>query len=370
MDVIVIGAGTIGSSIAYELAGRGAAVRVLDKGGAGNASWSSAGILAPYTTPIASPDLAAFCDASLREYPSFIERLHAHSDINPRLEIGGNVRALFDEEHVPMLRARMSELRARGLKARYMDGTQARELEPALASSVVGASTVEEEGRIDNRLLLAALHAACASSGVTITKEDEVHTVESNGNRVRGVRTREGLVEASIVINAAGAWSAHIGGAEKGCLAVEPVKGQMLALAMPHPIIRRVVFFPASSTNDGYVVPRTNGRLLVGATIEKADFDVHVTAEGVRGLLNAALEALPQLASLALIETWAGLRPASRDGMPFIGATSLEGYFSATGHYRWGILLTPATARLIADAIERRPLPRYADAFSPQRAST
>jgi len=367
MDVVIIGAGTIGLAIAYELAGRGAAVRVFDKGGPGSATWASAGILGPYTTPIASSELAALCDASMREYPSFIEGLRAHTEIDPGLELGGNLRVLFDEENASSFRARMSELSGRGLKARYLDGAAARELEPGLASGVVGASIVEEEGRIDNRLLLLALHEACLSRGVSITKEDEVLAVESEGDHVRGVRTRDGLVPASILVNAAGAWSTQIKGAGKGCMLVDPVKGQMLAFAMPRPVVGRVVFFPGHAANDGYVVPRADGRLLVGATIENADFDVQVTAGGVHALLDAALEALPALASLSLIETWTGLRPLSRDGMPFIGATSLGGYFAATGHFRWGILLTPATARLIADSIEGRPLPAYAEALSPQR---
>lgn len=368
MDVVIIGAGTIGLAIAFELAGRGAAVRVFDKGGPGSATWASAGILGPYTTTVPSPDLAAFREASMREYPSFIERLRAHTEIDPGLKLGGNLTVLFDEENAPNARARMSELSERGLKARYMDGAGARELEPGLGSRVVGATIVEEEGRINTRLLLMALREACLSLGVTITKEDEVLAVESDGDRLRGVRTRDGLVPASILVNAAGAWSTRIAGAGKGCMVVDPVKGQMLAFAMPHPIVERTVFFPpARAANDGYVVPRADGRLLVGATIENADFDDRVTADGVHALLSAALEALPQLASLALSETWTGLRPLSRDGVPFIGATSLEGYFAATGHFRWGILLTPATARLIADAIEGRPLPAYAEALSPQR---
>jgi glycine oxidase len=366
MDVIVIGAGTIGLAIAFELAGRGAAVRVFDKGGATNASWASAGILAPYTAPIASPDLAAFCDASHREYPTFIEKLRAQTDIDPCLRLGGNIKVLFDEGNAPMLRARMSELTARGLTARYMDGAQARELEPALASGVVGGTIVAQEGRIDNRLLLAALRAACVSSGVALASEDEIHAVEISGERVRGVRIRYGVAHAPIVINAAGAWSARIRGmSDEARAAIKPVKGQMLALAMPNPLISRAVLFPTRTAYDGYVVPRTDGRLVVGATVENADFDTTVTAEGIHTILCAAFDAVPELGALELIETWAGLRPASRDGLPFIGRTTTEGYFLATGHHRYGIMLAPATAALIADTIEHRPLPSYAEAISP-----
>jgi glycine oxidase len=144
---------------------------------------------------------------------------------------------------------------------------------------------------------------------------------------------------------------------------VRPIKGQMLALAMPRSFVQRVVWFPG-----GYAVPRTDGRLLIGATVEDAGFDTRVTADGVHLLLEAALRAMPSLGDLALVETWAGLRPGSADGLPFIGDTSLEGYFVAAGHYRNGILLTPATATLVADAVEGRPLPDYARACSPRRS--
>jgi glycine oxidase len=177
------------------------------------------------------------------------------------------------------------------------------------------------------------------------------------------VRTAHGFVAAPIVINAAGAWAGTLEGLpEHARVPVTPVKGQMVALGTSRGLLRRVLWVPGA-----YIVPRADGRMLIGATVERADFDVRVTAQGVRTLLDAALRAVPALGDLAVTETWAGLRPGSADGLPFIGATALDGYFVATGHYRYGILCAPATAHLIADAVQGRSSSAYADAFSPLR---
>jgi glycine oxidase len=165
------------------------------------------------------------------------------------------------------------------------------------------------------------------------------------------VRTPEGFRPASAVVNASGAWAGELAGVPAQVrIPVRPIKGQMLALAAPRGFVRRVLWVPGA-----YLVPRDDGRLLVGATVEEAGFDVRVTAGGQRALLNAALAALPSLAGLTVSEAWAGLRPGSPDEKPFIGATSLSGYFVAAGHYRNGILLTPATAQAVADALEGKP---------------
>jgi glycine oxidase len=187
--------------------------------------------------------------------------------------------------------------------------------------------------------------------------------VEADARRVLGVRSPEGFVPASHVINAAGAWAGALPGVpESAVVPVTPVKGQMLALSMSGTAyVSRTLWVPGA-----YLVPRDDGRLLVGATVEDAGFDVRVTAEGVRALLDAAVRALPAIGDLALAETWAGLRPGSPDGLPFLGETAIAGYHVAAGHYRNGILLTPITAELIADEIEGKPTPDLAP-FSPTR---
>jgi glycine oxidase len=367
VDVLIVGAGLIGLASAFELAGRGANVRVFDSHEpARAASWAGAGMLAPYTEAPQPASLAAFCAASLERYPSFVRELQQWNGGDPELHLDGILEVAYEAHEVERLRARVAALCAADVHAQWLDGAQARALEPSLGPRVIGASLVACEGHIDNRRLGRALRTACEARGVRITTDVGATALEADDRRVRGLRTAQGFATAPVIVNAAGAWAGVLDGVPARVVApVRPIKGQMLALAMPRAFVRRVVWFPG-----GYAVPRTDGRLLIGATVEEAGFDTRVTADGVHALLDAAIRAMPAVGDLALIETWAGLRPGSADGLPFIGGTSLEGYFVATGHYRNGILLTPATATLVADAVEGLSLPGYARAFSPQRCET
>jgi glycine oxidase len=365
VDVLIVGAGLIGLASAFELAGRGATVRVFDSHEpARAASWAGAGMLAPYTEAPEPPSLATFCAASLERYPSFVRELREWNAGDPELHLDGILEVAYGAHDAERLRARVAALCAAGVRAEWLDGAQARALEPSLGPRVIGASLVACEGHVDNRRLGRALRAACEARGVRVTTDVGATALEADDRRVRGLRTARGFATAPVIVNAAGAWAGVLDGVPaRAVVPVRPIKGQMLALAMPRGFLQRVVWFPG-----GYAVPRTDGRLLIGATVEDAGFDTRVTADGVRALLEAALRAMPSIGDLALVETWAGLRPGSADGLPFIGDTSLEGYFVAAGHYRNGILLTPATATLVADAVEGRPPPDYARAFSPRRS--
>jgi len=362
--VVVIGAGLVGLCIAYELSKRGAEVRVLEAAEpASAASWAGAGMLAPDTEEMPSAAMRALCAYGLTLYPSFVEELRAESGLDVRLRLDGILSLAFTDEEANRAAARVAALNDEGIAARWLDRTQTIALEPAVSGAVLGASFVEREGHVDNRRLGWALRAACERRGVRIESGCGASAVETDARRVRGVRTKDGFLSASTVINAAGAWAGELAGIPQSALvAVRPVKGQMLALAMPRRLVQRIVWFPG-----GYVVPRQDGRLLVGATVEDTGFDVRVTAHGVKWLLDGALDALPALRDLAVTETWAGLRPGSIDGLPFIGFGALAGYAVATGHYRNGILLAPATARLLADLIEERAPAVDPSAFSPLR---
>ncbi|MFY9781611.1 MAG: glycine oxidase ThiO [Candidatus Baltobacteraceae bacterium] len=363
--IVVIGAGLIGLAIAYELAKRGADVRVLESrepGGA--ASWAGAGMLAPYTESEGADEFERFCADSLALFPAYAQELRERGGVDSHLRLDGLMEVARDGENASRLRAQAEALARRGVRARWLDFDEMRSLEPALGVSALGASLVEDEGQIDNRRLGRALLAACAAAGVRVEAQAGNVAIEADARRVLGVRTSSGFLPADAVVNAAGAWAGELEGVPaQARVPVVPVKGQMLALAMPKGLVTRVVWIPGA-----YLVPRREGRLLIGATAERAGFDVRVTAGGVRRLLDAALSALPALRELALCETWAGLRPGSPDGRPFIGETSLGRYFVATGHYRNGILLAPATARVVADALEGKP-PRYGpETFAPSRA--
>jgi glycine oxidase len=321
-------------------------------------------MLAPYTEEIASAAYAAFCAESLRRYPAFVAALHADGGVDARLRLDGILEAAYDERGAQRLEADVAARVARGLGARWLDRDAARLLEPALGPGVRGAALSEAEGHVDNRRLGRALQAACEARGVRIDAGAGRVAVEANARRVLGLRGPAGFIGADAVVNATGAWAAGLEGVpERARVAVRPVKGQMLALAMPRGFVRRVLWIPGA-----YLVPRDDGRLLIGATVEEAGFDVRVTADGLRTLLDAALAALPALGDLAVAETWAGLRPGSPDNLPFIGATALEGYVVASGHHRNGILLTPATAVAVADVLEGGSGDAI-EAFSPRRAA-
>jgi len=350
--IVIIGAGLIGLAIAFELATRGASVRVLDARAPGKAaSWAGAGMLAPYTEALVSRSFEELCVRSLALYPRFVESVRAAGGVDARLRLDGVLEAAYDDAQERRLRAHAEALAARGVAARFLERDETRFMEPALGPGVRGAAYSAAEGSVDNRRLGRALQAACSALGVRIDAPGGDVALEADARRVLGVQTRAGFAAAQTVINAAGAWAGIVDGVPAHVrVPVTPVKGQMLALAMPRGLVRRVTWVPGA-----YLVPRDDGRLLIGATVENAGFDVRVTAAGIRALLDAALAALPVLGDLAVAETWAGLRPGTPDGLPYIGATALTGYVVATGHYRNGILLAPATARGVADLVEGRP---------------
>jgi glycine oxidase len=362
--IVVIGAGLIGLAIARELARRGATVRVLDaREPAAAASWAGAGMLAPYTESIADGPYATLCARSLALYPEFVRAVYNESGVDAKLRCTGILQAAFEPGAARRLRDDVAALSVRGVAARYLERDAALRLEPALGGHVVGAAICDAEGTVDNRLLGRALRAASATLDVRIDANVANVAVETDARKVLGVRGPDGFIAATHVVNATGAWAHALAGVPaRARVPVVPVKGQMLALAMPRGFVSRTTWVPGA-----YLVPRDDGRLLVGATVEHdAGFDVRVTARGLRALLDAALNGLPALADLAVAETWAGLRPGTPDGLPYLGETAIRGYFVAAGHYRNGILLAPATAAAIADAIEGASDAALAP-FSPRR---
>lgn len=343
-DVAVVGAGLIGLSIAFELAERGASVRVFDRDEpARAASWAGAGMLAPYTENARDEAMTALCAASLDLYPRFVQRVEAASGIDSHLRLEGILLAAFGDDGLARAERRADELRARGVRCDVLDRDAALAAEPWLSPRLSGALLVRGEGYVDNRRLGRALTAACAARGASVARATAL-SVECDERRVLGVRTERGFTPAAAVVNACGAWSASLPGLRAPNVpAIVPVKGQMLALGAPASLVRHATWLPGV-----YVVPRDDGRLLLGATVEPGESDQRVTAAGMAGLLRAALDAAPSLGDFTVCESWAGVRPGTPDGRPFIGKAPLGGLYVATGHFRNGILLAPVTAQLIA----------------------
>lgn len=327
-DVVIIGGGIIGLSLSIELRKRGAAVLVVERGEPGReASYAAGGMLVdnPMETPPALQELAT---ASARMYPEFVHELQTESGKTIDLRNQGTI--LFPargQEFHPALRTA-------GLPASLA------EFEPALAVSDRQAFYFEERSVDPRGLMVAAVHAA-KHRGVDISSADAVAAVNISHGRVTGVITNKTSFVAPTVVNCAGAWSGQIA---PHPLPTRPVKGQMLYL-VPHSrdLIKHVVRSP-----EVYVIPRSDGRILVGTTMEEAGFDKRTDAGTVQRLHRAAISLIPELKNARIIEDWAGLRPGTPDGLPILGATATPGYYVATGHFRDGILLALVTAKIMA----------------------
>ncbi|TXL71315.1 glycine oxidase ThiO [Vineibacter terrae] len=349
--VIVVGAGVIGLAIGWRLAQAGVAVTLYDKGAAGSgASHAAAGMLAACVE--AEPregSLLALGRASQALWPAFAAELEQATEIAIGLRCEGTIVAAFNDDDRARLQHHLAFQQSLGLPVTWLPAADVRRREPHLASTLVGALWSPEDHQVDNRRLAAALRAAACAAGATLHEHAPVERIAHDGKRTHGVMVAGTLQRADIVILAAGAWSRDVPLAPPVArLPVRPVKGQMLALRMDPaaPILRHVLRVP-----DTYLVPRHDGRLIVGATVEERGFDGDITAGGLLSLLDAAWRALPAIEELPVDETWVGFRPGSRDDTPILGPGPMDGLIYATGHYRNGILLTPITARVIADLV-------------------
>jgi glycine oxidase len=347
--VVVIGAGLIGLSVAYELAKRGADVRVLEASeSAASASWAGAGRLAPFTDSEGSAEEETFLATALGLYQVFVKELHKRTGVDPFLRVDGTIEVAYDEATLIRLRDRAESLVARGIHAHWLEADEVRRLEPALGPATIGASLIEDEGHIDNRQLGRALRMACVDSGVRLEEQTGPLALEADERRVLGVRSGESFVPAEIVVNAAGPWAGGLRGVPSHLrLPIVPVRGQLLIVETTRRLVARVLSLPGA-----YVIPRTDGTLVIGEVVEESGFDLRADPAATQSLREAAIRAIPALSEFPVCETWVGLRPRSPNGRPFVGATPLEGYFVAAGHYRNAILLAPATALALANVIE------------------
>jgi len=345
-DAIVVGAGAIGLACAWRAAQRGLRVRVLERDApASGASGVAAGMLAPVGEATWGEErLVELALASHRSWPGFAAELESAS----RAAVGhlplGALHAALDRDEAEELRRRFELMRELGLEAEWLRPREARELEPGLAPRCAAAVHAPHEAGADPRALVAALGAAAEREGVEVRTGAEVVEGLIAGNAIEGVRTAGGAEHrADRVVLAAGAWSAAKWLPAAARPPVRPVKGEILTLRAATPPSRRIVV-----TERVYVVPRGDGQVVVGATVEERGFDLAVTAGGVLELLREGYRALPELVELELVETVAGLRPGTPDNAPLIGVGALDGLVLATGHFRNGILLAPVTADAVA----------------------
>ncbi|WP_432085150.1 glycine oxidase ThiO [Streptomyces sp. bgisy095] len=372
-DVLVVGGGIIGLVTAWRAARRGLSTAVVDPEPGGGAARVAAGMLAAVTElHYGEETLLGLNLASAARYPAFVAELEEATGLDVGYRACGTLAVALDADD----RAHLRELHALqtrcGLASEWLSGRECRRLEPMLAPGVRGGLRVDGDHQVDPRRLAAALVVACERAGVVFHRAlaERLSVVR---DRARGAVLAGGEeLAAGQTVLAAGSLSGRLAGVPDEVLPpVRPVKGQVLRLRVPPayaPFLSRTVRAVVRGSHV-YLVPRENGELVVGATSEELGWDTTVTAGGVYELLRDAHELVPGLTELPLTETLAGLRPASPDNAPLLGPTALPGLHLATGHYRNGVLLTPVTGDVMAEALTTGALPDEARPFTPRRFS-
>jgi glycine oxidase len=343
-DAVVAGGGVIGAAIALELAAAGMKVGLYDAREPGReASWASAGIISPAPENAGMIPFVPMSQASVALYPEFTRRVEELTGMDVGYRKEGALDAILDGDAEEELSTIIALQHGVGLRAEAVSAEEARRMEPALTEEIAAAIFRPDEASLDNRIFTDAVLTAAERKGVDIFAGNGAKAIWKEGGRCRGLRLKKGQTEAKWTVIAAGCFSARIEGVAPYA-PVFPAKGQMIALRCEAVEIRRILWL-----GHTYLVPRNDGRIIAGSTIERGGFDHEVTAGGIKKILNEAMRLAPGLEKARIIETWAGLRPDSPDHLPIIGPTDLEGLLIATGHFRSGILLAPVTARLIRE---------------------
>ncbi|MEX0716332.1 MAG: glycine oxidase ThiO [Planctomycetaceae bacterium] len=344
VDVVVVGGGVIGLTIAWELARAGVSVRLLEQGAFGReASWAGAGILPPGNPARARAPLDRLRAESAALWPELTAALTEETGIDNGYRVCGGImlsRGGDLGEH----RAALSACRDEDLPVEVPTAAQLRELEPAIAPADATAGDeaylLPTAAQIRNPRHLKALVAACVARGIELRSGETAIGFDSEGDRITAIRTTTDAHRAGRFCIASGAWSRRLLAAAGVDLPIEPVRGQMALLSLPRAPFRRVL-----QAGERYLVPRPDGRVLVGSTMERAGFDKRTTAAGIAGLIEFAVGLVPALGDATLERTWAGLRPGSPDRAPFLGRVpSHANLFVAAGHFRAGLQMSPATA--------------------------
>lgn len=362
-DTVVIGGGVIGCALARHLARNGLDVCLVERGEPGaEASSAAAGMLSPLAEADRPGPFLNLLLRSRARFPALASALQEETGIGVGYHDAGTLLlALTDEDEVE-LQARHAWQRTAGLAVEHISAPEALALEPALSPALRGALRFPGDHQVDNRLLARALWTAAMRAGATPIR-GTVEQIVATAGRVEGVQLKDRTrIAAGAVVIAAGSWAGRLGGLARP-LPVFPVHGQMLALQTAPPLLTHVVDSPR-----GYLVPRADGRIIVGTTVEDTGFAKRVTPAGLVRLLGGALEMVPSLAGAALVESWSGLRPGTPDHLPILGGDpQVRNLFYATGHFRNGILLVPVTAEAVGALVLGQPSPIDLAPFAVER---
>jgi glycine oxidase len=362
-DVIVVGGGLMGCSVAYRLAKDGANVTVLERSIPGaEASSAAAGILGP-TVESFDDALALQLGRRSRElHAELAEELDEQFGIDVGFRRCGIIKVAFHENELEQLEQQAERLRVQGVRCERWDPEELVAREPACNRAALGALSIAEDAQVEPKKLLSAVALGAEREGVTFRTGSTVRAVHTDGGRVRGVQLGDEALEADRVVVAAGSWTTLIPGLPFDSETIYPVRGQMITTQTRPPIFRRIVFGAG-----GYVVTRPDGRVLCGSTMERVGFQRGITFGGMADVIDKATRIAPDLRNATIEAHWSSFRPGTPDGLPLVGETRIEGLFIASGHYRNGILLAPLTAELIGQAMSGQATSREAQALSPHR---
>ncbi len=359
-DVLIIGGGVIGHSIARELHKRGVKrITLVEKGICGEeSSWAAAGMLGPQAEADEDGPFFDMMVASRDLYPAFAAELLDETGI------AGTLYLAFTDEDVRHIRTRYEWQKNAGLPVEHLSAEEVRRAEPFVSPDIREALFFPGDWQVENRKLLSALRQYAELNGIKIIENTQVERLIVDTDRVTGVKTGSGHIASEQTILATGAWTSLIkAGLAEIPLKVEPIRGQMIGFQTAKRLFRRVIY-----SRRGYIVPRADGRILAGSTTENVGFDKSVTDAAISLLREMATEIAPGLAGLDIVDSWAGLRPFAADGMPVLGAIgAIRGLHIATAHYRNGILLAPITAKLIAESLVSGAGPECFGIFGPGR---
>lgn len=347
-DVIVLGGGIIGASLAEELARRTQRVCLIERGTIGcEASTAAAGILAAQMDLEAPGPFFELCQASRAMYPAWLRRIERVSGISTHFHVDGILYLALTAAGVRTLTARMRWQRRLGVRVERWSSAKVRRREPAASSAVKAGFLFSSEAQLDNAKLMAALARACRKAGVTVWERTTVSRLLMQRQRVTGVQTTRGVARAPVVVDCLGSWGG-VGPHGRTRSLVEPARGQILVFQAPPRSLRHILI-----SEGAYGVQRRDGRVIIGSTVERAGYDRRVTLAGMEQILSGFTRMVrpDALAQWALRDFWAGLRPLTADRLPVLGPTAIEGLYAAFGHFRHGILLAPVTAQAMADVL-------------------
>lgn len=364
-EVLIIGGGVIGLSIARQLHKKGVAkITIIERGKVGReASHAAAGMLAPNAETEKRDDFFHLCHDSNKLYPTFAAELFDETGVDIELDQNGTLYLSFTENDAAKIRQRFESQHENDWQVEHLTASEIHKIEPFISPDVREGLIFPNDWQVENRKLLQALQKYTRLNKIEICENTEIKNLLIKTGKVTGAETETKKFQAETVILATGAWTSLIKAGDFQLPKVKPIRGQMLSFQTSKRLFQKVIYSPR-----GYLVPRADGRILVGATVEDVGFDKSVTSGGIDLLLENAFEIAPQLVNLEGREKWAGLRPRSADGLPILGAFPvIENLFIATAHYRNGILLAPLTAKILAEKIVGNSESKYLEIFSPRR---